>query len=314
MREAEGATPVIAQYLEIKSANADSLLFFRMGDFYELFFEDASIASQVLGIALTRRGKHQGHDIAMAGVPVHSAQDYLHRLIKAGHKVAVCEQIEDPAEARKRGSKAVVRRDVVRLVTPGTLSEDALLAAHSSNWLLALVPEAGGQTTGLAWFDLSTGAFRLCEVANGALEAQLARLRPAETLFPDSLDPEGPIMEALQRLGGALSRQPGALFAGGQAEQRLAGAFNVQSADSFGDFSRAEVRAAAALIGYVERTQIQAFQALQPPVRERADGTMAIDAATRASLDLVRARSGEGPTLLDAVNNCVSAPGTRLLA
>ncbi|MBO6957071.1 MAG: DNA mismatch repair protein MutS, partial [Rhizobiales bacterium] len=158
-----GATPVMAQYLEIKAANADSLLFFRMGDFYELFFNDAAIAAQTLGIALTNRGKHQGADIPMAGVPVHAADDYLQRLIAAGHKVAVCEQIEDPAEAKKRGSKAVVKRDVVRLVTPGTLTEDTLLPARASNWLVALAPDANGETVGLAWLDLSTGAFRLSE-------------------------------------------------------------------------------------------------------------------------------------------------------
>lgn len=310
-----GATPVMAQYLEIKAANADSLLFFRMGDFYELFFDDAAVAAQVLGIALTKRGKHQGQDIPMAGVPVHAADDYLQRLIAAGNKVAVCEQIEDPAEAKKRGSKAVVKRDVVRLVTPGTLTEDTLLPARASNWLVALAPDADGQSVGLAWLDLSTGTFRLGEMAVNRVESELARLAPAETLYPDTVDPEGPIQEALGRLGGALSPQPSAVFHGGQASEKVARAFGVTSTDSFGELSRCELRAASALIGYVERTQKQAFASLQPPQRERSGGTMAIDEATRASLDLVRARSGENATtLLSAVDACVTSAGTRRLA
>lgn len=310
-----GATPVMAQYLEIKAANADSLLFFRMGDFYELFFDDAAVAAQVLGIALTKRGKHQGQDIPMAGVPVHAADDYLQRLIAAGNKVAVCEQIEDPSEAKKRGSKAVVKRDVVRLVTPGTLTEDTLLPARASNWLVALAPDADGQRVGLAWLDLSTGAFRLGEVATVRVEAELARLAPAETLYPDTIDPDGLIHEALGRLGGALSPQPGAVFHGGQASEKVARAFGVASTDSFGELSRCELRAASALIGYVERTQKQAFASLQPPQRERSGSTMAIDEATRASLDLVRARSGENATtLLSAVDACVTSAGTRRLA
>jgi DNA mismatch repair protein MutS len=305
----------MAQFLEIKAANADSLLFFRMGDFYELFFEDAAIAAQVLGIALTKRGKHNGADIPMAGVPVHAAQDYLQRLIQAGHKVAVCEQIENPAEAKKRGSKAVVRRDVVRLVTPGTLTEDTLLPAKASNWLVSLAPDAGGDTVGLAWLDLSTGAFALSEVPAGKVEAELARLSPAETLFPDTTDPDTAMMDALNRLGGALSPQPAAVFHGGQAGEKVASAFGVASTDSFGELSRSELRAASALIGYVERTQRQAFASLQPPSRERAGGTMAIDEATRASLDLVRGRSGESAaTLLWAIDGCVTAAGTRRLA
>ncbi len=310
-----GATPVMAQFLEIKADNPDSLLFFRMGDFYELFFEDAAIAAQVLGIALTKRGQHQGKDIPMAGVPVHAAEEYLHRLIAAGHKVSVCEQIEDPAEAKKRGSKAVVKRDVARLVTPGTLTEDALLPAKQANWLLALAPEAGGERIGLAWLDLSTGAFRLADIPSARLDAELARIAPAETLFPDLLEPDGATMETLQRLGGTLSAQPGVMFHGGQAGDRVAQAFGVASTDAFGDLSRGELRAAAALVGYVERTQKQAYESLQTPQRERVGGIMAIDEATRASLDLVRARNGDvSTTLLAAIDACVTSAGTRRLA
>ncbi|MEM6383374.1 MAG: DNA mismatch repair protein MutS [Pseudomonadota bacterium] len=313
---AKGATPVMAQYLEIKAANADSLLFFRMGDFYELFFDDAHIAAKVLGIALTKRGKHSGQDIPMAGVPVHAAQDYLHKLIAAGHKVAVCEQIEDPKEAKKRGSKAVVKRDVTRLVTPGTLTEDGLLPTASANWLTAVAPAADDSSLGLAWLDLSTGSFHLATLPTARLDAELARLAPAETLYPDNLTPDTtPLFMTLERLGGALSPLPAVLFHGGDAAERVATAFGVASADAFGELSRGELRAAAALIGYVEQTQKQAFAALKPPVRERLGTAMAIDEATRTSLDIVRSKTGDdGTTLLAAINRCVTAAGTRRLA
>src|SRR6516164_9818706 len=180
---AEGAaraTPVMEQYIEIKAANRDCLLFYRMGDFYELFFEDAEVAARALGIVLTKRGKHLGRDIPMCGVPVHRADEYLHRLIAAGHRVAVCEQIEDPAEARRRGGKSVVRRDVVRLVTPGTLTEETLLDPCRNNYLLAIARARGsgdGESRfALAWIDISTGEFRLAECSRATLAAEVARL------------------------------------------------------------------------------------------------------------------------------------------
>src|ERR1041384_2876133 len=178
-------TPVMEQYIEIKAANPDCLLFYRMGDFYELFFEDAEVASRSLGIVLTKRGKHHGQDIPMCGVPVIRADEYLHRLIALGHRVAVCEQLEEPAEARKRGAKSVVRRDVVRLVTPGTLTEDSLLDARRNNYLLA-VARARLSSVGeearfaLAWIDISTGEFRIAECERGSLAAEIARLEPSE--------------------------------------------------------------------------------------------------------------------------------------
>src|ERR1041385_6456584 len=155
--EAGRVTPVMEQYIEIKAANPDCLLFYRMGDFYELFFEDAEVASRALGIVLTKRGKHHGQDIPMCGVPVIRADEYLHRLIALGHRVAVCEQLEDPAEARKRGAKSVVRRDVVRLVTPGTLTEDSLLDAQRNNYLCAIArARAEADRFALGWIDIST--------------------------------------------------------------------------------------------------------------------------------------------------------------
>src|SRR5256885_9958223 len=186
------ATPVVEQFIEIKAANPDCLLFYRMGDFYELFFEDAEVAARALGIVLTKRGKHLGRDIPMCGVPVHRADEYLHRLIALGHRVAVCEQLEDPAEARKRGSKSVVRRDVIRLVTPGTLTEDTLLDARRNNYLLAIARTRASASTqasrfALSWIDISTGEFRIAECAQAALPAEIARLEPGEIIVSDAL-------------------------------------------------------------------------------------------------------------------------------
>src|SRR5215469_11834408 len=194
--EALPATPMIAQYLEIKAANADCLLFYRMGDFYELFFGDAEIASRALGIALTKRGKHLGADIPMCGVPVHSADDYLQRLIAQGHRVAVCEQVEDPAEAKKRGPKAVVQREVIRLVTAGTLTEESLLDAKRNNYLVAVARAKRGATEAhsvfaLAYLDISTGEFRISTCDRNGLPAEIARLEPGEIIVSDALYEDG---------------------------------------------------------------------------------------------------------------------------
>src|SRR6202789_2029953 len=182
-------TPMMEQYIEIKAANPDCLLFYRMGDFYELFFQDAEVASRALGIVLTKRGKHLGQDIPMCGVPIERADEYLHRLIALGHRVAVCEQLEDPAEARKRGAKSVVRRDVVRLVTSGTLTEDSLLDAKRNNYLLALArnrASAGDDQFSLAWIDISTGEFRVRECERSVLGAEIARIQPGEIIVSDA--------------------------------------------------------------------------------------------------------------------------------
>src|SRR5580698_5564319 len=179
------ATPMMAQYLAIKATHEGYLLFYRMGDFYELFFADAAKASEALDIALTKRGKHLGEDIPMCGVPVHAAESYLEKLIRKGHRVAVCEQVEDPALAKKRGSKSVVRREVVRLVTPGTLTEDALLEARAANLLAAL--GRSGADFAIAAADMSTGEFSVVAMGQGEIATELARLSPRELLLPDAL-------------------------------------------------------------------------------------------------------------------------------
>src|SRR5215208_2225230 len=201
----DAVTPMMRQYQEIKAANPDCLLFYRMGDFYELFFQDAEVASRALGIVLTKRGKHNGADIPMCGVPVVRADEYLHKLIAAGFRVAVCEQTEDPAEAKKRGAKSVVQRDVTRLVTPGTLTEDTLLDARRNNYLLSLtrarVSADGEQGRfGLAWIDISTGEFRIAECEAAALPAEVARLEPGEIIVSDALYSDADVADYFRSL------------------------------------------------------------------------------------------------------------------
>jgi DNA mismatch repair protein MutS len=312
-------TPMMEQYVEIKTAHPDCLLFYRMGDFYELFFDDAETASRALGIMLTKRGKHLGRDIPMCGVPVERAEEYLHRLIEQGHRVAVCEQIEDPAEARKRGSKSVVRRDVVRLVTAGTLTEESLLDSGRNNFLLAIArarassPDEDSKFA-LAWIDISTGEFRIAECDRIGLSAEIARLEPGEVIVSDALysDPElGPALRALPAVM-PLTRD---VFDGATAERRLAGYFSVATTEAFGALSRLELTAAAACITYVERTQIGKRPPLSPPQREAAGATLAIDQATRANLELMRTLAGERRgSLLAAIDRTVTAAGSRLLA
>ena len=310
-------TPMMEQYIEIKAANPDCLLFYRMGDFYELFFDDAETASRGLGIVLTKRGKHQGRDIPMCGVPIERADEYLHRLIALGHRVAVCEQLEDPAEARKRGGKSVVRRDVVRLVTPGTLTEDSLLDAKRNNYLLALARSraaAGEDRFALAWIDISTGEFRVAESDRVSLAAEIARIEPGEIIVSDALYADTELAPYLRSLP-ALTPLTRDVFDGATAERRLAAFFAVATTAAFGAFSRVELAAAAAAVTYVERTQIGKRPPLSVPAREAAGASLAIDQATRGNLELVRTLSGERRgSLLAAIDRTVTAGGSRLLA
>ncbi len=311
-------TPMMEQYVEIKSANPDMLLFYRMGDFYELFFEDAEIASRALGITLTKRGKHQGEDIPMCGVPVHAAEEYLHKLISLGHRVAVCEQVEDPAEARKRGSKSVVRRDVVRLVTPGTITEERLLDPGRDNFLAALARIKVGEgrdELALAWIDLSTGAFTVCETSIEKLAADLARVEPSEIVVPDSLFTDPAWRGIFENSRAALTPQPFSFFDSMAATGRLEQHFGVKTLEGFGNFSRVERAAAGAVLAYVEKTQILQRPALSRPVRENGSAAMYIDHATRANLELVRTLSGEREgSLLKAIDRTLTGGGSRLLS
>src|SRR6201981_2473943 len=265
-------TPMMEQYIEIKAANPDCLLFYRMGDFYELFFDDAEVASRARGIVLTKRGKHLGADIPMCGVPIERADEYLHRLIALGHRVAVCEQLEDPAAARKRGAKSVVRRDVIRLVTPGTLTEDSFLDAKRNNYLAALArsrASAGDDRFALAWIDISTGEFRVAECDRAALAAAIARIEPGEIIVSDAIYADAELTPTLRGLP-ALTPLTRDVFDGATAERRLAAFFGVATTAAFGTFSRVQLAAAAAGVTYVERTQIGKRPPSAPPTREAA--------------------------------------------
>jgi DNA mismatch repair protein MutS len=234
------ATPMMEQFIEIKANNPDSLLFYRMGDFYELFFEDALEASHALGITLTKRGQHMGQDIPMCGVPVHAADDYLQKLIGLGFRVAVCEQVEDPAEARKRGSKSVVKRDVIRLVTPGTITEEKLLSPSESNYLMALTRIRGASEPlmALAWIDISTGVFRLAETEASRLLADILRIDPRELILPDTIFHDPELKPVFDVLGRTAVPQPSVLFDSATAENRIARYFGVSTLDGFGTLPR----------------------------------------------------------------------------
>src|SRR5260221_2278061 len=308
-----GTTPMMAQYLEIKRGNPDCLLFYRMGDFYELFFADAVKAAAALDITLTRRGKHDGADIPMCGVPVHASETYLSRLIRQGFKVAVCEQVEDSAEAKKRGGKSPVRRAVIRVVTPGTITEDSLLDARRHNYLLAL-GEAGGEL-GLAWLDLSTGDFHTQKVASAALGAALARLDPGEILAAERMLQRAELFDLFAEWKSALTPLANTRFDSDGGRKRLAALYGVASLDGFGSFGRAELAAAGALVDYVEATKQGKLPLLAPP-RQMAEGAvMEIDAATRRNLELVQTLSGERRgSLLACIDRTVTGAGARLLA
>ncbi|MBF9035932.1 DNA mismatch repair protein MutS [Rhodobacterales bacterium HKCCE2091] len=303
------ATPMMAQYLEIKAQHRDALLFYRMGDFYEMFFDDAEAAAEALDIALTKRGKHAGDDIPMCGVPAHSAEGYLLTLIRKGFRVAICEQMEDPAEAKKRGAKSVVRREVVRLVTPGTLTEDTLLEPRRHNFLAAWADIRGEGA--LAWADISTGAFQVMACAPVRLGPELARLAPAEilvadgTALPDALSADSPA---------AVTPLSPASFESRGAERRLGDLFGVQTLDGFGSFGRAELAAMGAVVDYLDLTQKGQLPRLRPPVRESAARVMQIDAATRRNLELTAALAGgRAGSLLATIDRTVTAAGGRLL-
>jgi DNA mismatch repair protein MutS len=314
-RDDARVTPMMSQYMEIKAANPASLLFYRMGDFYELFFEDAETASRALGITLTKRGKHLGQDIAMCGVPVHAADEYLERLIRLGHRVAVCEQTEDPAEAKKRGSKSVVRREVIRLVTPGTLTEETLLDARRHNYLLCILRPKGSEELALSWLDISTGDFRVASIPLSGLGTELARLDPGEIILPDTLLADEEVAGLVKLTNAPLSPLPAARFDSTAAARRLTEHFSIAAPEAFGLTSRAEIAAAGALLDYVSITQVGRLPKLSHPRKDEAGGTVLIDAATRANLELLKTLTGERKgSLLDAIDLTVTGAGARLFS
>jgi DNA mismatch repair protein MutS len=311
--EFSNATPAMQQFLRLKADHPGYMLFYRMGDFYELFFEDAVQASAILDIALTKRGKHAGEDIPMCGVPVHSHESYLERLIKSGVKVAICEQMEDPAEAKKRGYKAIVRRDVVRIVTPGTITEDSLLDARQANYLAAIA--ADGHTYALAWLDISTGEFFVTTLPAANLSAELARVAPSELLIPDTLHAQQELQTLLEDWKTRTTTQPASVFEAKRSERLLKEAYAVTSLESFGTFTDAAVAACGALLDYVRLTQKDALPRLEAPRVQDSGEHMLIDAATGRNLELMATLSGEKRgSLLHLIDETVTAAGARLLA
>lgn len=305
----------MAQFLGAKAEHPDALLFFRMGDFYELFFDDAVKAASALDIALTKRGTHQGAEIPMCGVPVHAADNYLARLIRKGFKVAVCEQTEDVADARKRGSKSVVKRAVTRVVTPGTLTEENLLEPRAANFLAAIAFASGGAEAALAWADVSTGAFFVLSASPGRISEEAIALAPGEILVSDS-ELERPTVKALAHEHTALTVVPSIKADPRAAERRLKDVFGVTTLDGFADFNRADLSAMGLLIDYVTLTQAGLTPRLSPPIKVEGSGILAIDPATRSSLEIERSNSGGGRTgsLLGVIDRTVTPPGARLLA
>jgi DNA mismatch repair protein MutS len=308
-RNVKSPTPMIAQYLEVKEGQQNALLFYRMGDFYEMFFEDAEIGANVLGITLTKRGKSDGDDIPMCGVPVHAVDGYLARLIKAGHRVALCEQVEDPATQKQRGGRGPLKRAVVRVFTPGTLTEDELLSPRQHNYLAAI--GRSGETMAVAWADMSTGDFMVKEIPEVGLETLIAQLDPSELVVPNNFA----CPDWLDAAAVCLSEQAPALFDSTSGRQTLESFYQVGSLDGFGDFSRAMLSAAGALLGYLETTQIGNMPPLSRLQTIVDAAHMEIDPATRRSLELTRTLAGESRgSLLHAIDRTVTAAGGRLLA
>lgn len=316
-RSDERITPMMEQYIEIKAANSDYLLFYRMGDFYELFFDDAVEASKALGIALTKRGKHLGEDVPMCGVPVHAADDYLQKLIACGYRVAVCEQMEDPAEARKRGGKSVVRRNVIRLVTPGTLTEDKLLDPARANYLMALSRTGSGkdQEFAIAWIDISTGIFKVSRAHADRLLADIMRIDPQELIVADNVFHDETLKPLFNQLGRIVTPQAASLFDSNMAERNICDYFKLATLEGLGHYNRAELSAISAAIGYVEKTQINERPPLMRPLREDENASLFIDPSTRNNLELTRTLSGQRDgSLMKAIDRTVTGGGARLLS
>jgi len=309
-------TPMMAQYIEIKAAHSDYLLFYRMGDFYELFFDDALVAARSLSITLTKRGKHLGEDIPMCGVPVHTAAEYLQRLIAAGFNVAVCEQVETPAEARKRGGKTLISRQVTRLVTPATLTEENLLDGGVANYLgsLAVVKVGGKMMLALAFVDISTGVFKVFDTQEPRLLADIMRFEPKELIVADTLFHDAALRPVFEVLGRMVCPQPAQMFEAATSETRLCTYYDVTTLEGFATLSKAQSCAAAAVISYIEKTQINARPDLMRPTVEIDGTTLFIDAATRLNLELCHTLSGgEQGSLLSAIDRTVTSGGARLL-
>ncbi|MCY4100798.1 MAG: DNA mismatch repair protein MutS [Rhodobacteraceae bacterium] len=306
----QNLTPMMAQYMEIKSQHQDALLFYRMGDFYEMFFDDAVEASEALDIALTKRGKTNNMDIPMCGVPVHAADQYLQLLIRKGFRVAVCEQTEDPSEAKKRGNKAIVRREVIRVITPGTLTEDSLLTANQNNYIAAI--HQIRKSVALAWADISSGSFHVTSFPLVNLASQLSRISPKEVIYPETYSAQ--ILGIVRETTDSLTPLADVHFDSRMAKRNLSEMYEVATLDSFGQFNRSELACLGAIVAYLEITQQGKIPKLQFPSREKSEDTLQIDAATRKNLEITRNLSGgKNNTLLSVLDKTRTASGARML-
>lgn len=311
-------TPMMMQYTQIKKTHQDYLLFYRMGDFYEMFFDDAVIASKALDIALTKRGKLDNQDIPMCGVPFHAYESYLAKLIRQGYKVAICEQIEDPKEAKKRGAKSVVKREVTRLVTAGTLTEEPLLDSRRNNFLLSIAKV--NDVLGLAWLDISTGDFMLQELSlrgkkePALLACTLSRLNPVEIVVSDSYLQNPALFLVLNEYREQLTVLPQARFNSENSLRRLCELFKIETLDAYGHFGKPEVTAAGVLVDYVENTQKGKFPRIEKPIRVTENEIMEIDGATRRSLEITDSLTGDkNASLLSVIDRTITGAGARLL-
>jgi DNA mismatch repair protein MutS len=309
--EKSTTTPMMQQYMNIKDTYKDCILFYRMGDFYEMFFDDAIVASKVLDISLTKRGKNNGDDIPMCGVPFHAYENYLHKLINNGYKVAICEQMESPEEAKKRGYKEVVRRDVVRIVTAGTLIEDELLNARESNYL-ASVSQLNNELS-IAWIEISTGEFNVLQSSKDNLNADLARLNAKELLLSDKLFIDNDLSSILREHKSILSPQASSMFEAIKTENKLKEFYEVTTLSAFGDFTRSQISACGSLIEYIQLTQKGVLPRITAPKIFKSSNFMFIDSSTRRNLEITKTLSGEKKgSLLNIIDRTITAPGSRL--
>jgi DNA mismatch repair protein MutS len=309
IKNSEGITPMMQQFLEIKKQNASHLLFFRMGDFYELFFEDAQIASEILDITLTTRGRHLGEEIPMCGVPYHASDFYLYKLINKGFSVAICEQMESPEEAKKRGYKSLVHREVVRIITAGTVMDELLLSAKENNYLVSLFQNNEGLALAIA--DISLGDFFVQSLDSKALSLELARLSPRELLIPDSLAIE--LMPELEKFSCLISKRPDSLFDFIKNKRLILNYYKVEFLSGMGDFKKGEIIAAGTLLDYLIYTQKNSLPKLKNLTRITGSNFMELDPATRYHLELIKTTKGEDRGLLSIIDYTITAAGSRLL-
>ncbi|MEG8098906.1 DNA mismatch repair protein MutS [Candidatus Liberibacter brunswickensis] len=311
--ELNSSTPMMRQYIEIKSVNPDSLLFYRMGDFYELFFDDAIVASRCLGITLTKRGKNLGKDIPMCGVPIHTADHYIQKLIKIGYRIAICEQIESPLEAKKRGNKSLVRRNVVRLITPGTITEDQLLSPTDSNYLMAVARIRTEWS--IAWIDISTGIFKTSSSNSNRLISDIMRIDPREIIFSEKELSNAEYKSYFETFSNIAIAQPNVFFDHSIADRRISEYYKITTVDTFGSFSQVEKTAIAAIISYIKKTQLVDKATIGSPEQEDIKSTLFIESYARSSLEILRTISGSREeSLLNTIDYSITGAGGRLFA